>query len=85
MIIIRLTYMNRYGLLRPNMAKEVNMADIEKRVDALANSITFQQFWDALGSKLIEAAQGVLPFKQRVVSSSLTGDATKLTKAAAFP
>jgi response regulator RpfG family c-di-GMP phosphodiesterase len=31
---------------------------IKKRVTALSNSLTFQELWEALGSKLIEAAQG---------------------------
>jgi len=31
-----------------------------KRAPALSDSATFQQLWDALGSKLIESAQGHL-------------------------
>ena len=41
------------------------------RVSASSNSPSFQQLWEALGSKLIEAAQGNLLPKQRVVSSNL--------------
>ena len=33
------------------------------------DSPTFQQLWDALGSKLIEAAQGCLTFNQGVAGS----------------
>ena len=47
----------------------------KKRATALPNSPTFQQLWDALGSKLIEAAQGRLPSKQRVVGSNPPRDA----------
>jgi hypothetical protein len=32
----------------------------KRRVPALPNSTTFQQLWDALGSKLVETAQGNL-------------------------
>jgi len=51
---------------------------MKQRATALPNSPTFQQLWDALGSKLIEAAQGQLSSKQRVVSSNLARDATKV-------
>ena len=33
---------------------------------ALSNSATFQQLWDALGSRLIEAARGHLLYTQEV-------------------
>jgi hypothetical protein len=42
-----------------------------QRVSASSNSPSFQQLWEALGSKLIEAAQEYLLPKQRVVSSNL--------------
>ena len=48
----------------------------EQRADALPNSPTLLQLWDALGSKLIEAAQGQLPSKQRVVGSNPSRDAS---------
>jgi hypothetical protein len=43
----------------------------KQRVSASPNSPSFQQLWESLGSKLIEAAQGSLLPKQRVVSSNL--------------
>ncbi len=49
-----------------------------QRADDYHDSPTLQQLWDALGSKLIEAAQGQLPSKQRVVGSNPSRDATKL-------
>ncbi len=49
-----------------------------QRADDYHDSLTLQQLWDALGSKLIEAAQGQLPSKQRVVGSNPSRDATKL-------
>jgi len=42
---------------------------MEERVPDYHNSPTFQQLWDALGSKLIEAAQGHLTFNQGVTGS----------------
>jgi len=58
---------------------------VEKRATALPDSPTLLQLWDALGSKLIEAAQGQLPSKQRVVSSNLARDASSgSTGAAAY-
>jgi len=48
-----------------------------KRATALSNSSTLLQLWDALGSKLIEAAQGQVPSKQRVVGSNPSRDAIK--------
>ena len=42
----------------------------KERVPALPNSPSFQQLWEALGSKLIDAAQGKLPSKQAVAGSS---------------
>ena len=41
-----------------------------KGVPDYSNSPTFQQLWDALGSKLIEATQGQPPSKQVVAGSS---------------
>ena len=55
-----------------------------KRAAALPNSPTLLQLWDALGSKLIEAAQGQVPSKQRVVGSNPARDATKLARATAI-
>ncbi len=46
-----------------------------QRATALSNSPTLLQLWDALGSKLIEATQGQLPSKQRVVGSNPARDA----------
>ncbi len=37
---------------------------------ALPDSTTFQQLWDALGSKLIETAQGHMLYTQGVTGSS---------------
>jgi len=42
---------------------------MEERVPDYHNSTSFQQLWDALGSKLIEAAQGSLTFNQGVTGS----------------
>ena len=36
----------------------------KRRVPALPDSPSFQQLWEALGSKLMDAAQGKLPSKQ---------------------
>jgi len=41
----------------------------KERAPDLSNSATFQQLWDALGSKLREAAQGSLTFNQGVTGS----------------
>ena len=43
---------------------------MKKRAPALPDSSTFQQLWDALGSKLIESAQGNLLYTQGVTGSS---------------
>jgi hypothetical protein len=40
-----------------------------KRVLDYHNSATLQQLWDALGSKLIQAAQGSLTFNQGAAGS----------------
>ena len=40
-----------------------------ERVPDYHDSPTFQQLWDALGSKLMEAAQGNLTFNQGVTGS----------------
>ena len=42
----------------------------KQRAPALPDSTTFQQLWDALGSKLIETAQGNLLYTQEVRGSS---------------
>jgi len=42
----------------------------KQRAPALPDSTTFQQLWDALGSKLIESAQGTLLYTQGVRGSS---------------
>ena len=47
----------------------------EKGAAALPDLTTLLQLWDALGSKLIEAAQGQVPSKQRVVGSNPSRDA----------
>ena len=41
-----------------------------KKATDYHNSLTFQQLWDALGSKLIEAAQGRLTLNQPVQGST---------------
>ena len=43
---------------------------MKQRAPALPDSPTFQQLWDTLGSKLIEAAQGNLLYTQGVRGSS---------------
>ena len=53
------------------MGRQVN----KERATALPNSPTLLQLWDAIGSKLIEAAQGQMPSKQRVVGSNPARDA----------
>ena len=52
-----------------------------KRATALSNSPTLLQLWEALSSKLIEATQGQLPSKQRVVGSNPSRDALALLSA----
>jgi hypothetical protein len=42
----------------------------KQRAPALPDSPTFQQLWEALGSKLIEAAQERLLYTQGVTGSS---------------
>jgi len=42
----------------------------KQRAPALPDSATFRQLWDALGSKLIESAQGNLLYTQEVRGSS---------------
>ncbi len=42
---------------------------MSKRAPDYHNSPTFQQLWDALGSKLIHAAQGHKTFNQGVTGS----------------
>jgi len=42
----------------------------KQRAPALPDSATFQQLWDALGSKLIESTQGNLLYTQGVRGSS---------------
>ena len=43
---------------------------MKQRPPALPDSATFQQLWDALGSKLIETARGNLLYTQGVTGSS---------------
>jgi hypothetical protein len=54
--------MNKYRIRRKNVKKQ--------RATALPNSTTFQQLWDALGSKLIESAQERMLHTQEVTDSS---------------
>jgi len=49
---------------------------MKQRAPALPDSPTFQQLWDALGSKLIDAAQEHLLYTQGVTSSSLVPPTT---------
>jgi len=51
--------------------------DCKQGATALPNSPTLSQLWEALGSKLIETAEGQLPSKQRVVGSNPSRDATE--------
>jgi hypothetical protein len=53
--------------------------DRKQRATALPDSPTLLQLWEALGSKLIEAAQGSAPSKQRVVGSNPSRDASSAT------
>jgi hypothetical protein len=46
------------------------MTQPKQRAPALPDSITFQQLWDALGSKLIDAARGNMLYTQGVRGSS---------------
>jgi len=48
----------------------------KQRADTLPNSPTLLQPWDALGSKLIEAAQEQTPSKRRVMGSNPSRDAS---------
>ena len=43
---------------------------MKQRAPALPDSPTFQQLWDALGSKLIETAQGHMLYTQEVRGSN---------------
>ena len=43
---------------------------MKQRAPALPDSPTFQQLWDALGSRLIETAQGHMLYTQGVRGSS---------------
>ena len=43
---------------------------MKQRAPALPDSPTFQQLWDALGSRLIETAQGHMAYTQEVRGSS---------------
>ena len=43
---------------------------MKQRAPALPDSTTFQQLWEALGSKLAETAQGHLLYTQEVRGSS---------------
>jgi hypothetical protein len=43
---------------------------MKRRASALPDSATFQQLWDALGSRLIETAQGNLLYTQGVRGSN---------------
>jgi hypothetical protein len=51
---------------------------MKQRAPALPDSPTFQQLWDALGSKLIEAAQERLLYTQEVRGSSPLPPTTEL-------
>jgi hypothetical protein len=51
---------------------------MKQRTPALPDSPTFQQLWDALGSKLIEAAQERLLYTQEVRGSSPLPPTTEL-------
>ena len=42
----------------------------KRRVPALPDSASFQQLWEALGSRLMDAAKGNLPSKQVVAGSN---------------
>jgi hypothetical protein len=42
----------------------------KERAPALPDSTTFQQLWDALGSRLIETAQGHLLYTHGVLTTS---------------
>jgi len=42
---------------------------MKRRAPALPDSTTFQQLWEALGSKLAETAQGHLLYTQEVTGS----------------
>jgi len=58
----------------------------KSRVSASPISPSFQQLWEALGAKLMEAAQGNLLPKHRVVSSNLiTRSFVLLTASAISP
>ena len=42
---------------------------MKQRAPALSDSTTFQQLWDALGSRIIETAQGHMLYTQEVTGS----------------
>ncbi len=47
---------------------------MKQRAPALPDYTTFQQLWDALGSKLIETVQGNLLYTQGVRGSDFSTD-----------
>ena len=51
---------------------------MKQRAPALPDSPTSQQLWDALGSRLIETAQGHMSYTQEVTGSSPLPPTTKL-------
>jgi hypothetical protein len=57
---------------------------MKQRAPALPNSPTFQQLWDTLGSKLIEAAQEHLLYTQEVRGSSSLLPTPALVDVASF-
>jgi len=57
---------------------------MKQRAPALPDSPTFQQLWDALGSKLIETAQGHLLYTQEVRGSSPLPPTPTLVDVASF-
>ena len=52
---------------------------------ASSNSPTLLELWQAIGARLMEIGAVPVPSKQLVARSSRARDATKLTRATAFP
>jgi hypothetical protein len=59
------------------MPRKQNIAHNPSRATVLPNSTTLLQLWQALGSKLIQAAQGQMFYTQEVIGSNPISPTTK--------